>query len=62
MKYSELEKLLRKSGCELMRGQMNSHPLWRSEVTGQMFKTSNHRSEEVPKGTLMSIKKAAGIK
>lgn len=61
MKYSELEKLLKKNGCELLKKQMGGHPLWFSPITGKRFRTSNHKSEEVPIGTLSSIKKDAGI-
>lgn len=62
MKYNELEKKLKKIGCYDTGEQQNGHPLWFSPVTGKFFKMSNHGSDEVAKGTLNSIKKAAGLK
>lgn len=62
MKYNELEKKLKKNGCYDTGEQQNGHPLWFSPVTGKFFKMSNHGSDEVAKGTLYSIKKAAGLK
>lgn len=62
MKYHELEKIVRKAGCYDTGRQQNGHPLWYSPKTGKLFKMSNHGSEEVAKGTLKSILKAAGIK
>lgn len=61
MKYSELAKKLKKIGCYDTGEQMNGHPLWFSPLTGNLFKMSNHTSQEVPKGTLKQIEKAAGI-
>ncbi len=46
MKYNELMRLLKKSGCY---------------DTGKYFKVSNHGSAEVASGTLKAIKHAAGI-
>ncbi len=62
MKYSELEKKLKKAGCYDTGEQMNGHPVWYSPITDQKFKTSNHKSQEVKKGTLKSILKSAGVK
>ncbi|MBR0078136.1 MAG: type II toxin-antitoxin system HicA family toxin [Bacteroidales bacterium] len=60
MKYSELEKMLKKAGCYLIGN--NDHPLWFSPITGKKFQTSHHKSEEVKTGTLGKILKQAGIK
>lgn len=60
MKYSELERKLKKLGCYL-DGEMNGHPLWFSPKTEKHFKMSNHKSQEVAKGTLQSIKKDSGL-
>lgn len=61
MKYSELERKLKKEGC-YEEGEMNGHPLWYSPKTGKYFKMSSHKSQEVAKGTLQSILKDSGLK
>ena len=61
MKYNELEKKLKAFGCYPTGTQMGGHPLWYSPITGLKFKMSNHGKEEVPKGTLKSIYKMAGV-
>lgn len=60
MKYSELERLLRKAGCRLI-DESGRHPVWYSTISGKMFLTSHHKKEEVKPGTLKSILKDAGI-
>ena len=60
MKYSELEKELRKAKCRVLKEGAN-HTIWYSPITGQTFPVSRHKTEEVPIGTLKSIKRAAGI-
>lgn len=59
MKYGELEKTLKKLGCFDTGEKMSGHPLWYSPITEKFFKMSNHRSQEVKKGTLQSILKDA---
>ncbi|GHT66267.1 hypothetical protein FACS189452_01840 [Bacteroidia bacterium] len=61
MKYSELEKKLKKQDCEWYEDG-SRHPLWISHRTGNKFPMSYHRNEEVKPGTLSSILKAAGVK
>lgn len=61
MKYSELEKELRKIKCTIVR-RGNNHNIWYSPVTGEKFPVSRHKTEDVPTGTLRSIKRAAGLK
>lgn len=61
MKYSELERKLKKAGC-YEDGEMSGHPLWYSPITDMYFKMSHHRSQEVAKGTLNRILKDAGVK
>lgn len=58
MKYSELEKQLKKLGCEFLRNG-KKHPIWLNPRTGVTFELSNHGSEEVAKGTLNKILKIA---
>lgn len=61
MKYKELEKILKKSGCYPYRNGGN-HPIWKSPITGKLFEMSNHGSQEVKRGTLNSILKSSGVK
>ena len=60
MTYSELEKILKKNGCKVLREGRN-HCIWISEKTGNQFTVGRHKTQEVPKGTLKSILKAAGL-
>ena len=60
MKFSELEKILRKGGCKIHR-QGSSHCIWYSEITKRKFSVSRHKTEEVPIGTLKSIMRDAGL-
>ena len=60
MKYSELERPLRKAGCTVYREGSN-HTLWYSPITGEKFPVGRHSKEEVPIGTLRNIMKAAGL-
>lgn len=59
MKYSELEKLIKQT-CEIHRNGSN-HTIWKNKKTGKTFPISRHKTQEVPKGTLNSILKDAGI-
>ena len=34
--------------------------MWYSPITGQYFPVSRHKTEEIPKGTLKSIRKVRG--
>jgi predicted RNA binding protein YcfA (HicA-like mRNA interferase family) len=61
MKYSELERKLKKNGCYWIRDG-KKHPIWFSPITGKEFDTSHHKSEEVKFGTLKSIIRDSGIK
>ena len=61
MRYSELEKDLKRIGCYIVRQGAN-HSIWYSPVTEETFPVSRHKTEDVPIGTLKSIKRAAGLK
>lgn len=61
MKYSELEKALKRAGCYLLKNGKR-HPIWFSPKTNKQFATSYHKSEEVKKGTLKSISIDSGVK
>ena len=60
MKYSELEKILRAAGCRVDREGSN-HKIWYSPITGETFPVGHHKTQDVPKGTLRNIFRAAGI-
>ncbi|MEG0984643.1 type II toxin-antitoxin system HicA family toxin [Algoriella sp.] len=61
MKYSELERKLKKAKCYDTGETMNGHPLWFSPKTKKYFQTSHHKSQEVKNGTLKAILKDAGL-
>jgi mRNA interferase HicA len=61
LKYSELEKKLKKEGCYFYKDG-SKHPIWLSPITGKNFSLSYHKSEEVKFGTLKSISKDSGVK
>lgn len=60
MKYSELERILKKAGCTVYREGAN-HTMWYSPITGNKFPVGRHTKEEVPIGTLRNILKSAGL-
>ncbi|MDR2205838.1 MAG: type II toxin-antitoxin system HicA family toxin [Flavobacteriaceae bacterium] len=62
MKYSELERAIKKTtNCKFFRNG-RSHPLWINEDTGDIFAMSYHGSQEVKRGTLNDIIKKSGVK
>ena len=61
MKYSEVHQLLREAGCFILRNG-SRHPVWKSPITGLVFATSYHGSDEAKKGTLKIIEKRSGVK
>ena len=60
MKYSELEKKLRKGGCYVVGN--SRHTIWYSPITEKLFETGHHKSQEVARGTLKKIEKDSGVK
>lgn len=60
MKYSELEKKLKKAGCYVVGN--NNHPIWFSPITRKLFQTGHHKSQEVSRGTLKKIRNDSGVK
>lgn len=60
MKYSEIEKKLKKAGCYWSRDS-KKHPWWYSPITGLEFQLSHHKSQEAKKGTMKSISKDSGV-
>lgn len=61
MKYTELERLVKKAGCYDTGESEAGHPPWINPKTGVRFPMSHHHSQEVANGTLRNIKKAAGL-
>lgn len=61
MTYGELKRQLKKSGCWILR-EGGNHEIWYSPITGKQFPVGRHTKEEVPRGTLNSIKNAAGLR
>ena len=60
VKYTEIEKKLRKAGCYQIGN--GDHPIWYSPITKQRFATGHHDTHEVNPKTLNKILKAAGLK
>ena len=60
MTYGELKKELKKNGCYIHH-HGSRHEIWENPKTGEQFPVGRHDAKEVPKGTLGSIKKAAGL-
>lgn len=60
MKFSELARLVSKSGCYLF-AHKTRHDLWLNPATGETFLMPRHQSEEVPKGLEKAARKWAGV-
>lgn len=60
MRTNELVKLLRENGCTLIRHRKR-HDEWYSPISDSTFMVPRHENQEVPTGTLNSIKKQAGL-
>jgi len=52
---------LKKNGC-YFHHQGSRHEMWKSPKTNEEFPVGRHDTHEVPKGTLKSIKEAAGLR
>ncbi|MDE6499974.1 MAG: type II toxin-antitoxin system HicA family toxin [Rikenella sp.] len=61
MKYSEIERKLRKAGCRLVSHGTN-HDWWFSPQTNRRFQLPRHKSEEAKSKTLKSISEQSGVK
>lgn len=61
MRYAEVHRKLRRAGCIIVR-YGSRHPIWKSPITGALFETSYHESEEAKKGTLADIEQRSGVK
>jgi len=60
MKVSEVKKMLRENDCYFYR-EGSRHETWVSRKTGIKFQVPRHGTQDVPPGTLKSIKRSAGI-
>lgn len=60
MKYSELERKLKKKGCYCCDSN-GKHPTWFSPITEKEFDLSHHKSQEVKDGTLKAIARDSGV-
>lgn len=60
MQYRELKRELKKIGCYKV-GEGGRHEIWYSPITNQKFPVSRHNQQQVPSGTLKSIKAASGL-
>lgn len=60
MKVSEVKKMLQEHDCCLYR-EGSRHEIWVSRKTGKKFQVPRHGTQDVPPGTLKSIKRSAGI-
>ncbi len=61
MRANEVKQILRKNDCCLYR-EGSRHEIWISRKTGKKFQIPGHGAQEIPLGTLKSIKEKAGIK
>lgn len=61
MKFSELVRLLEKSGFELIR-EKGSIRYYSKPGLDKLIRVDYHGSREIPSGTCEAILKAAGIK
>lgn len=61
MKYSEVERKLKKQGC-YCSDSSGKHPIWYSPITNKEFALGHHKSQEVKPGTLRSIERDSGVK
>ena len=60
MTYGELKRLLKKNGC-IFLSEGGNHEIWFSPLTNKKFPVGRHNTQEIPNGTLRSIKKKAGL-
>lgn len=61
MKCSELKRLLRKQGCNIV-SHGGRHDKWYSPISKCYFQVPRHDSQELKTGTANAILKDAGIK
>ena len=62
MRYSEIDRKLKKAGCYPLGRDIAGDPAWYSPITDTIFPTSHHDKEEAKRGTKHSIEKQSGVK
>jgi len=62
MKYSELERIIKKMTNSRFHRHGRRHPIWYNPDTNEFFEMSRHKNEEVAKGTLNDILIKSGVK
>ena len=58
--YAEFGRELKEYGC-YFHHEGKEHEVWFSPITGQTFRMSRHKKQEVPRGTEHAIRKQAGV-
>jgi predicted RNA binding protein YcfA (HicA-like mRNA interferase family) len=61
MKYSEVERKLKKEGCYFISHGTN-HDWWYSPISNRRFQIPRHKSAEAKEKTLKSISEQSGVK
>ncbi|MCM1220459.1 MAG: type II toxin-antitoxin system HicA family toxin [Lachnospiraceae bacterium] len=61
MKYGELAKKLKKSGCKILRQGAN-HEIWYNPANGRQTEVERHKGKEIATGTVHAILKDLGLK
>ena len=61
MKYSEVERKLKKAGCRFHSTGAN-HDWWYSPITNRRFLIPRHMGQEAKDGTLKNISEQSGVK
>jgi len=61
MKYSEIERKLKKAGCKFEESG-SRHDKWSSPITGRYFYMPRHKSKEAMPGTVKSLSEQSGVK
>ena len=61
MRYSEIERKLKRAGCYFIEHGTN-HDWWYSPITNRRFQLPRHKSEEAKRSTIKSISDQSGVK
>ncbi len=61
MKYRELVKRLRETGCEFVRNGAGSHRIWWNPINGQYTTIPDWGNKDLKMGTLRSILTDLGL-